>query len=74
MEIPPERLSPATLQALLEAVVLREGTDYGAREVSFAAKVAALRREVLARRVAILYDARTATCNLVPRRELPPSA
>lgn len=39
MIIPIEELSNETLQNLVEAFVLREGTDYGEQEVSFEQKV-----------------------------------
>ncbi len=33
LAVPHAQLSPAALRGLIEAFVLREGTDYGAREV-----------------------------------------
>jgi uncharacterized protein YheU (UPF0270 family) len=44
IEVPIQSLDQETLQVLIEEFVLREGTDYGAVEVSLAAKV----RQVLA--------------------------
>ena len=39
MEIPPSKLPPATLNAIIEEFISREGTDYGTREYSLAEKV-----------------------------------
>lgn len=38
--IPSAQLSAQALRGVIEAFVLREGTDYGARELGFEAKVA----------------------------------
>ena len=43
IEIPFESLTPEALTGVLESFVLREGTDYGEVELSFAEKVARLR-------------------------------
>ena len=39
VEVPYGELAPATLRAVIESFVLREGTDYGERDASFASKV-----------------------------------
>ena len=33
VEVPPEALSPLALRGAIESFVLREGTDYGERDV-----------------------------------------
>ena len=38
--VPYQQLPPQTLRALVESFVLREGTEYGAREFSLEEKVA----------------------------------
>lgn len=42
MIIPWQDLEPATLDNIVESVILREGTDYGVEEVSLAKKKAQL--------------------------------
>ncbi len=69
IEIPPERLDRDTLDGLIEAFVLREGTDYGECEVAFADKIQQVRRQILRREVVIVFDPDTETCNLLDRRE-----
>jgi hypothetical protein len=39
IEIPPDALSEAALRGVVEAFVLREGTDYGEQEISLERKV-----------------------------------
>ena len=43
MIIPIEQLNQDTLNAVIEHYVLREGTDYGEKEISFKQKVAQVR-------------------------------
>ncbi|VEH68180.1 phosphopyruvate hydratase [Rodentibacter pneumotropicus] len=38
MIIPWQELEPATLDNIVESVILREGTDYGAEEIPLARK------------------------------------
>ena len=70
--IPPERLHPDTLNRILEEFVTRDGTDYGAEELSLDAKVARLRPQVMKGEVVIVFDESTETLGLCPRNELPP--
>lgn len=70
IEIPWREISADALQGVLEAFVMREGTDYGAREVDFADKVEALRRQVRDGRVRILFDPVTDSINLVTSEAL----
>lgn len=69
MIIPPERLAPETLTALVEAFITREGTDYGLEEFSLADKVEQVRKQLDKGEVLIVFDAETDSINLLPRRE-----
>ena len=69
-EIPPERLTDDVLTAIIEEFVSREGTDYGAVERDFAAKVAQVKRQIQKGEVAIVFDPESESCNLLTRREL----
>jgi uncharacterized protein YheU (UPF0270 family) len=66
VEVPFERLSAGALRGLVEEFVTRDGTDYGVREASLEAKVAAVLRQVEKREVRIFFDPKTRTTNLVP--------
>jgi uncharacterized protein len=65
VEIPYELLSSDTLTGVLESFVLREGTDYGAVELSFEEKVARLRAQVESREARIVFDPETESVSIV---------
>jgi uncharacterized protein YheU (UPF0270 family) len=67
VEIPPARLTPEALRRLVEEFVSREGTDYGAVERSFEAKVQAVLRQIHAGDVVIIYDDVSETTHIAPR-------
>jgi uncharacterized protein YheU (UPF0270 family) len=56
IEVPASELSPEVLTALIEAFVLREGTDYGAVERSFASKVADVRVQLARGEAKITFE------------------
>lgn len=56
VEVPWEALPAELLEALVESFVLREGTDYGPREVELAGKVAAVLRQLQRGEARILWD------------------
>ena len=69
LEVPPERLDPDVLQAVLEEFINREGTDYGIEERTLESKVAQLRTQLARGEVVICFDAETQSCSLLTRRE-----
>ena len=69
VEVPPKRLQADVLQALLEEFATRDGTDYGECELSLAAKVERLQRQLDAGDLHILYDADCELWDLVPRAQ-----
>jgi len=69
IEIPVDRLSAELLEAVIEEFVLREGTDYGDREVSLAAKIAQVRQQIARGQVVIVFDPDSETCNLLTRQQ-----
>ena len=70
MIIPYQQLDPETLNALLEEFITREGTEYGAREISLASKVEQLRVQLVRREIAIVFDPVVETTSLVAARDL----
>ena len=56
MKIKVESLSAEALTAIIEAFVLREGTDYGPREHDLQTKCLAVRRQLEAGEAEIDYD------------------
>jgi uncharacterized protein len=68
VEVPHTQLSPAALRGVIEYFVLREGTDYGERDVPFEDKVADVTRQLERREAAIMYDPATESVDIVVRR------
>ncbi len=68
MLIPYQQLAPATLEALIEAFVLREGTDYGDTELSLADKVALVLQQIKQGQVLICYSEQEETVDLLTAR------
>ena len=67
VEVPPQRLPPEVLQALLEEYASRDGTDYGERELSLQSKVDNLQGQLAANDLCILFEAESEQWDLVPR-------
>lgn len=70
LRIPYQQLSPEALQGLMESFVLREGTDYGVVELSFAEKLARLKRQLESGLAVIVYDEVLESVTIVPATEL----
>lgn len=68
--VAPEDLAPATLRAIIESFVLREGTDYGLQESSLEDKVAQVLAQLRRREAFIVFDAGTESVSVVPAREI----
>ena len=69
LTIDPTELSSDTLESLVESFVLREGTDYGASEVSFETKTSQVRRQLEQGLVQIVFDPNNETVTIVTQRE-----
>jgi uncharacterized protein YheU (UPF0270 family) len=67
VEVPWQAISPAALRGVVEAFVLREGTDYGAREFSHQEKVQQLLDGLARGEARILFDPLTESVTLLPR-------
>ncbi|MCK4742777.1 MAG: YheU family protein [Sulfuriflexus sp.] len=65
MLIPYQELQKATLTALIEEFIDREGTDYGELEVSRETMVTQVHQQLSDGKVVICYDDESETCNLV---------
>jgi uncharacterized protein YheU (UPF0270 family) len=65
--VPYTELDPALLQAVVESFVLREGTDYGEKEVSFETKVARVIQQLKSGEARILFDPESESVTIVRR-------
>jgi uncharacterized protein YheU (UPF0270 family) len=61
MQIPHTKLSPATLRAIVQEFVTRDGTDYSSIE----RRIESVMRQLEAGRVVLHFDDQTETCNVV---------
>ncbi len=68
IDVPPEALPAATLRALLEEFVTRDGTDYGVHERSLDDKVRDVLRQITRGEARIVFDPASQTANIVVGR------
>jgi len=69
--VPMEKLSRDALTGLVDAFVLREGTEYGRDDVSLDDKRAQVLRQLQRDEVKIVFDPSIESCTLVLARDLP---
>ena len=74
MIIPHEKLSPEALQGLIEEVVTRNGTDNGYTQATLEQNVAMVMGQLRRKEAVVVFDEESQTANIVPARNLPPSA
>jgi len=70
MIIPYQQLDADTLNNLIEAFVLREGTDYGVEEVSLAEKVEQVKLQLANGSALIVYSELHETVDIRPADQL----
>lgn len=66
--VPYTDLSPEALTGVIESFVLREGTDYGERDVPFETKIQQVRRQLERREAEIVFDPNTDSVGIVVRK------
>jgi len=66
--VPYTELTPDALAGVIESFVLREGTDYGERDVAFETKVLQVRRQLERREAEIVFDPNTESIDIVVRK------
>lgn len=66
VKVPPEALSADALRGVIEAFVLREGTDYGHRDFSLEEKCRAVARQIAAGEAEVWFDPETGTTDVRP--------
>lgn len=68
--IPPAKLSKETFEALLEEFILREGTDYGAVELSLETKRNRVLKQLETGQIKIVYSPESENCSILNSTEL----
>jgi uncharacterized protein YheU (UPF0270 family) len=69
MIIPLEQLNEETLTAIIEDFILREGTDYGAIDISKADKIAQVKLQLKQGSAVIVYSELYESVNILPREQ-----
>jgi uncharacterized protein YheU (UPF0270 family) len=69
IEIPAAKLSEQALAGIIENFIVREGTDYGAVEVSYDKKAEQIRRQIDRGDIKIVYEQATDTIGLMTKRD-----
>lgn len=69
MIIPFNQISPEALDGIIEAYILREGTDYGLHEYSMADKKAQVRTQLEQGEIVLVYSELHETVNLLPYQQ-----
>lgn len=69
LKIDYQQLSSETLQNLLQECVTRNGTDYGAEEVSTAAKCQQLLAKLHAREAVVVFEEEEGYCDIISAKQ-----
>lgn len=69
MIIPWEQLSDTALHNIVQSFILREGTDYGVRELTLAEKEARLLKQIKSGEVVIVWSELHQSLDLKEKRE-----
>jgi uncharacterized protein YheU (UPF0270 family) len=68
VQIPYTELSAQILRAVIESFVLREGTDYGERELPLDEKVARMMAQLKRGEASIVFDPASDSVTILPAR------
>ena len=71
IDIPHGDLSEDALRGVIESFVLREGTDYGERELALEQKVAHVLRQLVRGEARVVYDSASNSVDIVQARSNP---
>lgn len=66
MIIPFKDLSPDTLSSIIKEFVLREGTEYGAEDVSIEEKIEQVQQQLTQGTAVLVYSELHETVNIIP--------
>ncbi len=64
--VPHREIAPDALQGLVEAFVLREGTEYGERDYTLEQKVAHVMRQLERGEAFVVWDPNTESVDILP--------
>lgn len=70
--VPLAKISEEALSGLINEFILREGTDYGAREFSLEEKYTQIRKQLVSGNVLIVFDTAEQTASIIRKEQLRP--
>jgi len=70
VEVPHDQLSPEALRGVIESFVLREGTEYGERDVSLDTKITQVLRQIERGEAQIMFDPNTETIDVIVKKRI----
>jgi len=70
MIIPFEQLQPDTLTQVIEAYIMQQGMDQFDTQYSLDSKVAQVRLQLEKKRLVLVFDAITESCNIITKEQL----
>lgn len=68
--VPVENLSEEALHGLIDEFILREGTDYGAREFTLEEKHTQLKKQLNEGKILIVFDTAEQTASIIRKEQL----
>lgn len=68
--VDPAMLDPETLISLIDSFILREGTDYGASEVSLESKRIQVQKQLSRNEIKIVFDPDSESVTLLPKSQI----
>jgi uncharacterized protein len=69
--VPHDRISVEALAGLIDEFILREGTDYGAQEVTLEKKHEQVFKQLRSGRIVVVFDPSLESCSIVRKEHLP---
>jgi uncharacterized protein len=69
MIIPFQSLPSETLNAIIEAFVLTEGTEYGLQEASLSEKITQVKQQLVQKKAVLVYSELHQTVNILPAEQ-----
>ena len=69
--VPLDKISAEALHGLIDEFILREGTDYGAREFLLEEKHTQIKKQLASGHVLIVFDTAEQTASIIRKEQLP---
>jgi len=68
VDVPLDRINPETLRKMVEEFVTREWSDLADADCTFENKVEQVFQQIKEKRIKVVFDLTSETCNIVPNK------